>query len=57
MKRYKHSVYKGQVSYTNTGELIRDGYGILEYENGRVYKGYWKDNLRHKRGIRGIVEG
>jgi hypothetical protein len=33
--------YKGSYGYGK-----RNGYGRLVYENGDVYKGYWKDNLR-----------
>ena len=43
IKRYKYGTYKGQISEAN-GK--RDGYGVLIYNDGRVFEGFWVNDRR-----------
>lgn len=36
---------KGEINYYN-----REGYGVMEYQGGMKYEGYWKNNERSGKG-------
>ena len=44
------SFYLGNITSLKSGKTIRSGYGI-SLENGRVYIGNWKRDLKHGKGI------
>lgn len=44
------SFYLGKITSLKSGKTIRSGYGI-SLENGRVYIGNWKRDLKHGNGI------
>lgn len=54
VKRYKDAIYRGQVD-PKTG--LRQGMGVMEYENGRVYEGSWKADLRNGQGFEKYANG
>lgn len=54
VKRYKDAIYRGQVD-PKTG--LRQGMGVMEYENGRVYEGSWTNDLRTGQGFEKYANG
>lgn len=42
IKHYKDSLYRGELN-----ERKREGRGVIVYENGRFYEGYWLNDKRH----------
>ena len=50
IKQYKDAVYKGELR-----DRIREGKGLIIYNNGRVYEGEWSDDKRHGRGYERFI--
>ena len=49
VKKYKYSIYRGQIKIDAESKK-RSGYGVIVYENGRVYEGQWENDKRHGHG-------
>ena len=45
IKKYRDSTYKGEIL-----NRLREGRGVIIYESGRVYEGYWHTDKRHGSG-------
>jgi len=45
IKQYKDAIFKGELQ-----NRLREGKGVIIYNNGRVYEGDWSDDKRHGRG-------
>ena len=44
------SHYTGEWYENNSGEWIRQGFGVQTWPDGSVYEGYFFNNLRHGKG-------
>jgi len=47
IKRFKYGVYKGLL---NLKTEKREGFGVLLYNNGRIYEGAWLEDKRNGQG-------
>ena len=57
VKEYKDgSVYKG-VLEMHLGRKIRQGPGVMIYPSGRLYEGYWENDLRNGVGFERYSHG
>ena len=54
VKRYKDAIYRGCIDPKSEN---REGLGVMEYDNGRVYEGHWKDDLRTGAGYEIYANG
>ena len=47
----KDSQYEGEWHFSGTaGQFVRQGWGVLERENGEKYEGYFFNNQFHGKG-------
>jgi len=47
VKKYKDAIYRG---WLDPETYARNGFGVMEYDNGRVYEGSWENDLRTGKG-------
>ena len=52
IKKYKESVYRGEIL-----NKVRNGFGVCSYTNGRLYEGFWEQDLRHGKGYERFSNG
>ncbi|CDW89395.1 UNKNOWN [Stylonychia lemnae] len=57
IKKYPDAVYFGECVKSSKGKLIRQGKGIMKYQNSRVYEGEWLNDQRHGRGFEHYPNG
>ncbi|KAH3733022.1 hypothetical protein Pelo_16146 [Pelomyxa schiedti] len=50
-------VYRGQLMYDASGNKKRHGTGAMQFSNGQLYTGEWKDYNREGRGLMTWKEG
>ena len=51
--RFKDAIYRGQIHNADR----REGLGIMQYENGRIYEGSWVNDRRHGKGYEKYSNG
>lgn len=51
LKKFPDAVYFGECVKNDSGKLLRDGKGVMKYQNGRIYEGDWKTDQRNGRGF------
>jgi hypothetical protein len=54
VKQYSDALYRGIINPKNN---MREGKGIMEYNNGRVYEGNWVNDLRNGTGYEKYANG
>ena len=54
LKTYKDSYYIGEI---RTEKNIREGMGVIVYENGRYYEGFWLKDRRDGKGFEVFSNG
>ena len=45
--KFKDALYRGQIRDKDQ----REGYGIMTYDNSRIYEGSWLNDRRHGNGF------
>jgi hypothetical protein len=54
IKKFKDAIYRGCI-HPESG--LRQGLGVMEYDNGRVYEGTWEEDLRNGKGFERYANG
>lgn len=51
--KFKDAVYRGLILNVDK----REGYGVMIYDNGRIYEGKWQNDKRHGSGFERYSNG
>lgn len=59
IKKYGTAIYMGQLmdNVISGGHKIREGFGIMRYQNNRVYEGCWHSDKRNGKGYERYANG
>ena len=59
IKKYGTALFMGELigNVVTGGHKIREGFGIMRYQNNRVYEGSWQNDKRNGKGYERYANG
>lgn len=50
VRRFPDAYFIGECVKSQNSKTLRQGKGIMKYQNGRLFEGEWENDQRHGRG-------